>query len=275
MFPLLLSIGPFHLYSISACIVLSWLSFSFLFWRHLRGNGVDDEKIFDITFWTTIWSAIISRIVFVILHWDIFDGAWLKVPAIWVAPGFSLYGAFIGALVTFIVLSKVKRIRLGYILDALSVSFPASIAIALFGVLLDGSVPGIRSTVPWAIRYVGSIGTRHPVQIYEILTLIVITLLISFISKRSLKEKWPFGALGVWFLLLFTVPMFILEFFKDTHVYWISLRANQWILLAIFAESMGAFYVRCGGRERVRPVIHSIQTRFTKLVGGIYAKFSK
>jgi prolipoprotein diacylglyceryltransferase len=170
---------------------------------------------------------------------------------------------------------KTTKIRLGFILDALSVSFPTSILIALFGVLLDGSVTGTQTGVPWAIRYAGSVGLRHPVQMYEILILILVIVLVSILSKRGVKYKWPFGALGVWFLLLYTVPMFILEFFKDTHVYWISLRANQWILLAIFAESMGAFYVRCGGRERVRPLIHSIQTRFTKLVGGIYAKFSK
>ncbi len=275
MFPLLLSIGPLHLYSISVFLVLSWLSFSFLFWRSLRSNGVDEEKIFDITFWATIWAALLARTAYVILHWDIFTDSWLKIAAIWVAPGFSLYGAFIGALITFIALSKVKKIRLGYLLDAVSSSFPTSIALALVGVLLDGSVPGTPASVVWAIRYAGAVGRRHPVQLYEIAALIVIIILVAMIQKKSIKEKWPFGAVGVWFLLLYTVPMFILEFFKDSHVYWVSLRANQWILLAMFAESMGAFYVRCGGREAVRPIINSIQTRFTKLVGGIYAKFSK
>lgn len=204
-----------------------------------------------------------------------FTDAWLRIPAIWISPGFSFYGAFIGALVTYLVLSKAKKIRLGFMLDALATSLPVSVSIGLFGVLLDGSVPGTLTNVRWGIHYAGTVGSRHPVQIYEILTLIIIFFLIVLLTHRGRKEKWPVGAIGVWFLLLFSAFMFILEFFKDTHVYWISLRANQWILLAMFAESMGAFYVRCGGRERVRPVIHAIQTRFTKLVGGIYAKFSK
>lgn len=275
MYPLVLSIGNFHLYTISILLVFSWLVFSFVFWKQLRGYGIDEEKIFDITFWSTVVGAIASRGVYVGLHWSEFSDAWLKIPAIWVAPGFSLYGAFIGSIVAFILLSKAERIRLGYILDAIAHAFPIAIAIGLLGVLLDGSVAGTQTTVPWAIRYIGLMGLRHPVQVYEIITLGIVIWIVSLFQKRSVKEKWPFGAVGVWFMLLYTVPMFILEFFKDTHVYWISLRANQWILLAVFAESMGAFYVRCGGREKVRPIINSIQTRIKKLTGGIYAKFSK
>lgn len=241
----------------------------------MRGNGIDEEKIFDITFWSTVAGAIASRVLYVSLHWNEFSDAWLKIPAIWVAPGFSLYGAFIGSIVAFILLSKTKRIRLGYILDAIALAFPFSIVIALVGVMLDGSVAGTQSAVPWAIRYAGLTGLRHPVQVYEILTVCFVIWIVARLQKKSIKEKWPFGAVGVWFLILYTVPMFILEFFKDTHVYWISLRANQWILLAVFAESMGAFYVRCGGREAVRPIINSVQTKIKKLTGGIYAKFSK
>lgn len=255
--------------------MFSWLIFSFVFWKQLRGNGIDEEKIFDMTFWSTLAGAIVSRGVFVVLNWDAFSDAWLKIPAIWVAPGFSLYGAFIGSMLAFFLLSKAKRIRLGYILDAIAIAFPISIAVALLGVLLDGSVVGTHSSVPWAIRYVGVTGLRHPVQIYEIIALCVVIWAVIVLQKKSVKVKWPFGAVGVWFLLLYSVSMFILEFFKDTHVYWTSLRANQWILLAMFAESMGAFYVRCGGRETARPFINTIQTFVKKLTGGIYAKFSK
>ncbi len=275
MFPLLFSIGPVHIYTISVLVVCAWLVFSFIFWKQLRGNGIDEEKIFDLTFWATIWGAMVARIVYVVLNWKDFSGAWLKVPAIWVAPGFSLYGAFVGALLCLVVLSKVKRIRLGYILDAVAYAFPVAIIVGLTGAFFDGSVPGVLTNLPWAVRYSGETGLRHPVQIYEILILSIVIYLVFRLQQRGKKEKWPFGAVGVWFLLLYTVPMFILEFFKATHVYWISLRANQWILLAMFAESTGAFYVRCGGREATRPLFNNIQKKFAKLVGGIYAKFSK
>jgi prolipoprotein diacylglyceryltransferase len=115
---------------------------------------------------------------------------------------------------------------------------------------------------------------RHPIQLYEITACIIILILLFVISKRSIKEKWPYGLLGLWFFLLFSFVMFPLEFFKESRVYW-TLSANQWILIALFAETLGAFYVRGGGREALRPVPHKIKTFFIKVFGGIYAKFSK
>ena len=61
--------------------------------------------------------------------------------------------------------------------------------------------------------------------------------------------------------------MFPLEFAKESRVYW-TLSANQWILIALFAEALGAFYVRGGGRETIRPFINRIFTR----IGRIFKK---
>lgn len=275
MYPLLFSIGSFHVYVLSVLILVSWLVYSFLFWRSLRSNGVDEDKIFDITFWSTLLAAITSRAVFIGLHPELFADAWLKTVAIWVQPGFSLYGAIVGCCCAYIYFSRSLKVRLGHMLDAIAVSFPAAILLALIGVLFDGSVPGTHASLPWAVRIVGVTGTRHPVQAYEILALILIIILIAFISRKSKKDKRPYGVVGMWFFILYSLLMFLLEFFKDTHVYWISLRANQWVLIALFAESLGAFYVRGGGREATRPILVKVRSRITKVLGGIYAKFSK
>ncbi len=268
MYPLLLSIGSFQIYSLSVSIILAWLVFSFLFWRQLRSNGVDEDKIFDLTFYTTLAAFVASRAVYVVLHWDLFADTWLKIAALWVQPGFSLYGAFIGALMTLVSMSRAFKVRLGHVLDAVALSFPSAIIVGLIGVFLDGSVPGKIVDLPWALRGVGLVGKRHPVQMYEIIIICILITVILKIQKRSTKEKWPYGVVGVWFFILYSFSMFILEFFKDTRVYWISLSANQWILIALFAEALGAFYVRGGGREAIRPLVYKIK-------GGIYAKLSK
>ena len=88
-------------------------------------------------------------------------------------------------------------------------------------------------------------------------------------------EKLPYGIVGVRFFILYCVPMFVLEFLKDTRVYWVSLSANQWILIALFAEALGAFYVRGGGREAIRPIGYKIKKTVSNITGGLYAKFSK
>ena len=273
MYPILFSIGSFHLYSLSMFLVLAWLVFSFLFWKQLRGNGIDEDKIFDLTFYTTLVAFVASRAVFVMLNWELFSDTWLKIFAPWVQPGFSQYGAFIGGLMTLVSMSRHIKVRLGHVLDAAALSFPGSILVGLIGVFLDGSVAGKISGVPWALRIVGHVGKRHPVQLYEIIVLCILIVILAKLHARSSKERWPYGMVGVWFFILFSISMFVLEFFKDTRVYWISLSANQWILIALFAEALGAFYVRGGGRESLRPLGYTIQSSIRKGIGGIYAKF--
>jgi phosphatidylglycerol:prolipoprotein diacylglycerol transferase len=268
MMPVLFSVGSVHIYSLSVALILSWFVFSFIIWRTLRNQGVDEERIFDLTFYSTLSAFLFSRTGYVLTNLDLFRADPLRIAAIWITPGMSLYGALVGALGILVFLSRKHKVRLGHVLDAVGTAFGLSYLVGLIGALLDGSYVGLPASLPWAVRYVGHVSTRHPVQGYEMLVMIGILTAMIFLARRASARKWPYGLLGLWFFALFSVSQFVLEFFKDTHVYLGGLRANQWVLVALFAETMGAFYVRGGGREIVRPIIN-------KVIGGIYGKFSK
>lgn len=268
MMPVLFSIASFHIYSLSVALILSWLIFSFIFWRALRSQGVPEERIFDLTFYSTLAAFLMARAGYVATNFDLFKTDPLRIAAIWVAPGLSLYGALIGGLAILVHLCRRYKVRLGHVLDAFGFAFGWSYLIGLVGAFLDGSYVGITSQLPWAVRYVGHLGRRHPVELYEVLIMIVILIVLIVLSRRATDRKWPYGLLGLWFFAMFAISEFMLEFFKDTTVYLGHLRANQWVLVALFAETMGAFYVRGGGREVVRPLIN-------KVLGGIHGKFSK
>jgi phosphatidylglycerol:prolipoprotein diacylglycerol transferase len=272
MIPVLFTIGSFHVYSYSVFVILAWFIFSFLFWRMLRSDGIDEDKIFDLTFYSTLAAFVSSRLFFVCLNWDLFADTWLRVVALWVQPGLSLYGAFIGGLLTLVFLSRREKVRLGQVLDAFVLSFPGALAVGLVGGFLDGTTVGKIADLPWALRVVGYVGRRHPIQVYEFIAIVIIMVILSFVKKRSVREKWPYGAIGVWFFIFYSIIMFVLEFFKESRVYWISLSANQWILIALFAEAVGAFYVRGGGREIIRPVVNRITTSIRGLFKKIYAR---
>ncbi len=266
MYPLLVSIGPFHLYSFSVFLVLAWLMFSFLFWRGLRNQGVDEEHIFNLTFYSTLSAFIFARVVFVLLNMELFRETPLKIFTVWVQPGMSFYGALIGGLLVLVSLCRKYKVRVGYVLDAVGPALGTAFVVGTLGAFLDGTYVGTMTTLPWAVRFVGHLGKRHPVELYEIAAMIGILLFIAVLSRRGSQKKWPYGLLGLWFFSSTSVIMFLLEFFKDTRVYLHTLRANQWILVALFAETIGAFYVRGGGREAIRPLINRLKT---------YAKFSK
>ena len=266
MYPLLVSFGPVHLYSLSAFVVAAWLVFSFLFWRALRGQGVPEEHIFNLTFYGTLSAFVVARAVFVGLNMELFRESPLRIVAFWVQPGLSLYGGLIGGLLVFVSLCRRYKVRVGHVLDAVGPAFGSAFLVGTVGAFLDGTYVGSSANLPWAVRFVGHLGSRHPVELYEIIAMVGILIFTAILVRAGAKKKWPYGLLGLWFFAALTVVMFLLEFFKDTRVYFNTLRANQWILIAIFAETIGAFYVRGGGREAIRPFVNRLKT---------YAKFSK
>ncbi len=262
MHPILLSLGPVTIYSFSVFLVLSWFLFSFLFWRNLRSGGTEEDRIFDLTFYATIVAFIFARAGFVLTHWELFSDTWLKIIALWVTPGLSLYGGVLGGVATLVYMSRTTKVRLGLVLDALAHALPWALIIGLIGAFLEGTLVGKISEVPWALRIDGLPGRRHPVALYEIIALILLLPLQFVWAKKALRDKKPFGVVGVWFFLALSSAMFILELFVESRVY-LSFTANQWVLIAIFAESLGALYVRGGGREWVRPFIHKLYAKLS------------
>lgn len=275
MYPVLISLGPIHIFSFSVLLLLSWLVFSFLFWKLLRAAATVEERIFDLTFYATLAAIVGGRLGFVLTHPELFSESMLKIVALWVAPGLSLYGGLFAAMLTLVYLARRYKVRLGLVLDALALSLPAAFLVGTLGALLDGSYVGKITSLPWAIRYVGNVGKRHPVQLYEMIALAAIIIAVLVLQKRGVKNKWPYGLVGVWFFLIWSIVMFTLELLKDTSVYLMSLSANQWVLIIIFGEALGAFYVRGGGREAIRPLFLGLRYKLAAAAGGIYAKFSQ
>lgn len=275
MMPILFSIGSFHFFSFSILLIFAWFIWSFSFWRHLRSLAMNEEQIFDAMFATTLVSLVVSRFGFVVSHMTLFSENWLRVIALWVQPGLSLYGAVIGAVLTLVFFAMKHKIRVAHMLDAFSVSFMWAYAIGLVAGFLDGSVVGKQAAVKWAILYVGHLGLRHPIQLYSLISMVGIIIVISIIRKVSQKHAWADGSIAMWFFSLFAASAFAVEFFMEHTIYWGHLSANQWVLVGIFGQSLGAFYVRGGGKERLIHMGSGILRVSKKFIGGMYAKLSK
>lgn len=275
MFPIIFSVGSFHLYSLSILLILAWLIFSFVFWRLLRDEAVPEEKIFDLTFYATLTALLGGRAVFIILNPDIFGASIIKMLAIWIAPGFSFWGALIFGVATLVFVGRRKGVRVGYILDALALALPISFIPGALGGLLDGAEVGVATKLPWAVRYLGYADLRHPIGLYEIIIFAFIAIMIFVLRKRAKKRDWPYGLVGIWFFILFTVSLFGVEFLKVSKLYLKGLSANQWFIIAIFAETIGAFYVRGGGREKLRPMTRFVVSVPGNFIKAIYERFFK
>lgn len=265
MLPISFPIANVSVYAAQILMVCSWLVFSFLFWRGLRRFAVSEDRIFDLTFYATIIGFASARLGFIIASWQLFVGkSPLLMVALWISPGLSWLGLVLGSLATFIFLSRHYKVRLGLVLDVLASILPLPIILGETASLLNGVEVGKQTVLPWAIRFVGFEGGRHPVQLYEMISIVVISVLMMRIVDRGVRKKWAYGIVGIWFFIIYSIIMFALEFVKDSHVYWGGLTANQWVLIAIFAECIGVMYVRGGGREEARRIGNIIYAKLSK-----------
>lgn len=275
MYPILFSIGPIHIFAFSVFLLIAWLVYSFTFWRHLKDSGVEDDKIFDITFYSTLTAFIGARTWFVISNWQLFTDDLLKIVALWVSPGFSLWGAIIAGTATSVLIARSLKVRVSFIFDSIAFSYPLMLLIGFIGAFLDGTRIGIASNLPWSVIYAGHPMRRHPVQLYEILFLLLIFTILTILQKQAVKKKWPYGLVGVWFFVLYACVVFALEFVQENAVYWFSLTVNQWVAVAFFCEGLGVLYVKGGLKDKTGPILKSFKSRIYVGLKGAYDAISK
>jgi len=276
MFPTLLSIGPLYISSFLVFITISWVVFSFLFWRELRNQAIPEEQIYQLMFYGTIAAFIGARLGFVVTHWYLFEGSlWIRMFTLWIVPGLSFYGAFLGSGATMLLLSRQFLIPRSLFLDAFTIGFSSSFPWGALAAFLDGSIVGKMTALPFGVSMVGYDGLRHPVALYKMFTVFCILLILYAVRvyrKTSLQRT---GLYALWFFFFFSITMFCLEFIKESRVYFYGLTFNQWVCIGIFGEAAGALITWGGGKEFLKMYVPKMYKQMRRGIGGIYAKFSK
>lgn len=264
MLPILISIGPLTIFSFSIFLIISWLVFSFLFWRQCRDFGISEEKSFDMMFYGTLVAILAARLVYVVCNWSTFQGQLLKTAAVWVAPGFSFYGGMIGAFLMLVLIIKANKIKFTQLLDVMALSVIPALMLGAVGTFLDGTYVGKTAKTFWSVNYIGHQGLRHPIQLYTIICLILIMILTYYIYGHVRKQKLAYGLTGMWFVLLFSLSQFIIEFFRDDSVYFYHLTRQQWVLVAFLCESIGGLIVLTSLRQKMVRVYYKLKNKFKK-----------
>lgn len=264
MMPILFTVGPVSLYSFSLFLVLSWCVWSFLFWQKLRDRAVNEEQVFDLMFYTTLVSFVFSRVWYILMYPNQFSDNWLKIVALWVAPGFSLLGAVVPGVIILFFLSKHYKHSFGVALDAFTIALTGAMVVGEIGSFLDGTVVGLVTKQAWGVSLVGHIGKRHPVQVYEIIILVILLVTYWLMTGQRVKGKWSDGIFSMWFFFFFSLSFFGVEFFKEGSVYWHRLSINQWVYIVLLGQALGAFFVWGGGSGHIRTGAKLIYAKFSK-----------
>lgn len=120
-------------------------------------------------------------------------------------------------------------------LDLVALSIPIPWIFTKVGCLLNGCCYGIPCTLPWAITFPEGVsapaGTPlHPVQLYEIASMLGIYLALRWLSKRT-----PPGRLLLWFIALYGLARTLTDFWRgdtDRYIYLGPATVTQIVCLA-------------------------------------------
>ena len=237
----------FNLYGLVIVIGLFLAVFYAL--KRRKEFGLLENDLLDGILGILPFSIICARAYYLIFSWKEFAGEpWWKVFAFWEG-GIAIYGGVIGAALGIIVLCKVKKIKLGAVLDITSLGFLIGQSIGRWGNFFNREAFGSycdnflamrvpSSFLPAAQRatekgaellakateggYAGFIQV-HPTFLYESIWNAVGFVGLHFLSK---KRKYD-GQVALSYLAWYGLGRTFIEGFRMDSLYWGPIRVSQ------------------------------------------------
>jgi phosphatidylglycerol:prolipoprotein diacylglycerol transferase len=202
-----LSIFGFSLQSYPLLLLLAVWAGLWLSARQARRLGLDGDHIYNMGFYALLATLLGARLAYVLGHWSAYGGALLSA----LSPTTTAFswpeGAVVGGLVTIIYWLR-YRLPVGITLDAIAPGLTLALSLERLGAFLDGRNFGEPTTLPWGVSMWGEV--RHPVQVYEMVALLVI---LGILWWR--RERRPFdGYSFVLFVALYAGSRLFLEAFR-------------------------------------------------------------
>lgn len=260
------SIGPVMVRYYGICLALAALAGYWMAMRRTRVYRIKAEQVDQMFFWLVIVAFIGARLYHVISSWGYYASHPLEVIMVWHG-GLSIYGVLIAGFLGILYLARrpsFKSIGLGRILDFSAAAIVIGQVVGRFGNLFNYELMGYPTSLSWKMfvpenfRPLGyeQHAYYHPLFLYEAIgnTLILIWLLC-LERKNSLSggQKYQPGTLFLWYLFLYNILRFFLEFLRIQSTYAGTIRINALVSLVLAAASLGLMIFRHVANNRKVP----------------------
>lgn len=228
MYPILFEIGTIKIYAWGTLVALAFVVALFLTYRDAKRTEIEPSKVLDFGFWLLIAGLIGARIVYLLFEIPTF----LKNPiqSLFLQQGgLSIHGAVIGGVIAGVIFARRQKISFASLADLVAPPLVLAQAIGRWGCFLGAQCYGKIANVPWAVKFVGIDGLRHPTQLYESVFDIII---FAFLWKWRTKKRFK-GEIFLLYLILYSIGRSIVETFRDNPAVFGSITAAQLASLPI------------------------------------------
>ncbi len=209
MYPTLL-IGPIALPTYPFLLLLAFWAGMWLAAKQAERLGLDGDHVYNAGLYGLIAGILGARLWFVLSHWENYASDITQAFSLSRSALSTAEGLIVAAVVVLIYLQR-NKVPLGTFSDAAAPGLALAVAISSVGAFLGGEALGAPSDVPWAVEIISA--ARHPIQLYEAVTSLLILAVLLFIQYRP----WP--GFHFWlFVALYGTSRLLLEIFRDRPV---------------------------------------------------------
>ncbi|EAC8054199.1 prolipoprotein diacylglyceryl transferase [Listeria monocytogenes] len=228
---------------------------------------MDKEIIVDLLIWAIPISIISARIYYVIFEWDFYKNNLGEIVKIWHG-GIAIYGALIGAVLTAIIFSRIKKISFWQLADVVAPSLIIAQAIGRWGNFMNQEAHGAETTrsfleslhLPdFIINQMYIDGAFYqPTFLYESLWNVLGFIVLLIIRRTKIRR----GELFLGYVIWYSFGRFFIEGMRTDSLMWGDFRVSQVLSLLLIVLSIGIIIYR---RMKMNPPYY-MEDKFGKVV---------
>ncbi len=254
MHPILFRIGGFTVYAYGFFLTLGFVLGALLAARKAQKEGIPFERVVDLFFYTILSAIIGSRVLFVLINFDVYRTNPLQIFKIWEG-GLVFYGGLLLAVGVSIGYLRWHRLPIWKMADLFSPFIALGLFFGRVGCFFAGCCYGKETSLPWGITFTDPNSLArlnvplHPTQLYDAANGLAIFFFLNWMERRK-----TFDGQILWlFLFLYSTTRFFIEMLRDDprgFLFQDLLSTSQGIgvFLAILSLFM-LFYLKKGHRS--------------------------
>lgn len=241
MDPIFISMGPIKIHWYGLFFAIAFLTGFKIMESMFKKEGKSLEELDSLLIYMVLGTIIGARLGHVLFYQpDLYLSHPLEIFAIWNG-GLASHGGAIGiALALYLYSRQHPHFSYLWLLDRMTIPAMLGGAFIRIGNFFNSEIIGVPSNVPWSVIFLRIDNLpRHPTQLYESLTYLIIFAIL-FTTYRIKFKNLPNGMLAGLFLTFVFIARFCLEFTKIRQAdYALSMPLNIGQFLSIPAVIIG------------------------------------
>ena len=230
MKPVLFTIGSYNVYAFGVFLALAFIISTIIVWWFGR-EDLKEEQYLDAYVACSLVGLVGARVSYIISHHTEFGFSILRIILVRETPGLSLIGGFVTGSMFLYFYCRNYKLSFSRLSDIFTTALSLALIFVKTGQLLGGAAMGRITESIFAVRVVGLVGRRHPVEFYEAFLYLIQFIILLILARKATRRKWPQFTVSLLFVIFTAVNIFVLEFFKEYNIYLYGLSLKQLLTL--------------------------------------------